>query len=335
MAFRLIQILAPKQHAETIVDLAEKTGVGDIFVDLDALEERVQIRLVVGSIDRQKLLDRLQFALRNEENWKIVVMPVEAVIPFVEEEDGDKDKKKSKNKLPPTGSISTREEMYQAMVKGCAIDTNFVTLAVLSTVVAAIGLMQDSVAVVIGAMVIAPLLGPNIALAFSTAIGDSVLMINAMKTNIVGLTISLVLSAMIPLFVPINMESVELMARTTVGFDGVALALASGAAAALSVTTGLSSTLVGVMVAVALLPPTATLGMMISLGETQLAWGALTLLAVNIVCVNLSANLVFVIKKIHPRTWYEKEKAKKSIMINILMLVVLLACLSVIILLNT
>ena len=90
------------------------------------------------------------------------------------------------------------------------------------------------------------------------------------------------------------------------------LALASGAAAVLSLTTGLPSALVGVMVAVALLPPTATLGMMLASGQMQLAAGAALLLAVNIVCVNLSANLVFAYKGVRPRHWIEKLNAQQS-----------------------
>jgi len=97
-----------------------------------------------------------------------------------------------------------------------------------------------------------------------------------------------------------------------VGFDSVALALASGAAAVLSMTTGLPSVLVGVMVAVALLPPAATLGIMLGSGQLHLALGAGLLLAVNLVCVNLAAKLVFLVKGIRPRTWWQKEKARQS-----------------------
>ena len=93
-----------------------------------------------------------------------------------------------------------------------------------------------------------------------------------------------------------ELNSFELMSRTRVGFDSIALALVSGAAAVLSMATGLSSVLVGVMVAVALLPPCAVVGIMLGAGEYDLAAGAGLLLAVNIVCVNLSAKLVFLFK---------------------------------------
>jgi uncharacterized membrane protein len=117
------------------------------------------------------------------------------------------------------------------------------------------------------------------------------------------------------------------MARTDVGLDSVALALASGAAAVLSLTTGLSSVLVGVMVAVALLPPTATLGLMLGAGQYHHALGAGLLLAVNIVCVNLAAKVVFLAKGIHPRTWWERKRAKRAMLLYVIIWVLSLAIL--------
>jgi uncharacterized hydrophobic protein (TIGR00341 family) len=229
---------------------------------------------------------------------------------------------------------ATREELYSQIVKGARLDSSFLLLVVLSTVVAAIGLAEDNVAVVVGAMVIAPLLGPNIALAFATSLGDRWLAWEALKTNMAGLSLALTLSFGIGLVWPVNLDSQEVMARTTVGLDGVALALASGAAAVLSLTTGLSTTLVGVMVAVALLPPTATLGLLLGSGRMGLAGGAALLLAVNLVCVLLAAKLVFLIKGVKPRTWLEQTRAKQSVPVYLGLWAALLLILVMVILLR-
>jgi uncharacterized membrane protein len=98
----------------------------------------------------------------------------------------------------------------------------------------------------------------------------------------------------------------------------MALALASGAAAALSLTTGLSSVMVGVMVAVALLPPAVTLGLMLGHGDIDLAAGAGLLLAINVVCINLASKVVFFVKGIRPRTWWEKERAQRAMIMYVL-----------------
>jgi uncharacterized membrane protein len=126
---------------------------------------------------------------------------------------------------------------------------------------------------------------------------------------------------------PDYINSHELMMRTDVGLDGVLLALASGAAAVLSLTTALSSALVGVMVAVAILPPTATMGMMLGSGQTDLALGAGLLLAVNVVSINLSAKLMFLLKGVKPRTWLEKRKARQSVTVYIFIWLATLAIL--------
>jgi uncharacterized hydrophobic protein (TIGR00341 family) len=220
--------------------------------------------------------------------------------------------------------------LYKGVEKNSHLDTGFVLLVVLSTIVAAVGLIKDNVAVIIGAMVIAPLLGPNLALGLGTALGDVSLMVKSTFTTVVGIIIAVVMSIVIGFVWPTDAFSPELISRTEVGLDSVALALASGAAAALSLTTGLSSVLVGVMVAVALLPPAATVGIMLGYGRIDFALGAALLLAVNIVCVNLACNIVFLTKGISPRTWWKKESAKKHMRTYVIMWVVTLLILMLI-----
>jgi uncharacterized membrane protein len=89
-----------------------------------------------------------------------------------------------------------------------------------------------------------------------------------------GLLIAFGLSALIGLVWPLNMESTELLSRADVNFGGMAVALALDAAAALSLVTGVSSALVGVMVAVAVLPTIAAIGLFLGVGEVSLAMGA-------------------------------------------------------------
>jgi len=198
---------------------------------------------------------------------------------------------------------------------------------VVSTVVAVIGLLENSVAIVIGAMLIAPLFGPNVAMAFGSTLGDGDLVLRAALTNAAGVAVSVVCAAVVGLAMPGDSVSGELLSRTTLGYENILLALASGAAGALSLTTQLPSTLTGVMVAVALLPPATTLGYMVGTGQLRLAAGAAALLAVNIVCVNLSAQLVFLTKGIKPRTWIERRAAQQSARLSLAIACGLLALL--------
>ena len=129
---------------------------------------------------------------------------------------------------------------------------------------------------------------------------------------LVGIVLALFVSYFLTWIYP-NIEfNDELLSRTRVDISSIVMALASGAAAALSMTTGLSAVLVGVMVAVAILPPTAALGLMLGYHQYALANGAFILLAVNIICINLSSNIVFLLKGINPRTRSDKQKAIKT-----------------------
>lgn len=304
---KLIEIVADAGHLDTLVGLAEQFGALDCWYSQTVEDQRRSVRMLVNDENRQTVLDALQGLLGASENARIIVLPVEAVLPRPAQEEAPGNSKNNKS-----STSTTREELYNQIEKGARLDANHLILVFLSTLVATIGLLENNVAVIVGAMVIAPLLGPNIALAFATTLGDRDLLREAFRTNLIGVVFALLISVVIGWLWPVVAPNTEILARTDVGFDGVVLALASGAAAVLSLTSGVASALVGVMVAVALLPPTATLGMLLASAQLDLAAGAALLLAVNIVCVNLSANLVFLVKGVRPRTWLEKRKAKQS-----------------------
>jgi uncharacterized hydrophobic protein (TIGR00341 family) len=316
---RIIEVVADAGHTDTLSGIAEQHGAIDAWWSSAAEDGRRTLRMLVAADRSQPIVDALQSVLGSSENARILIMPVDATLPRPEEDRESGRKTSSRS--------TTREELYDQIEKGARLESNYLLLVFLSTIVAAIGLIEDNVAVVVGAMVIAPLLGPNIALAFATSLGDGALFWRSLKTNVSGLALALLIALVIGLIWPVNLDNRELTARTDVGMDSVALALASGAAAVLSLATGLSSALVGVMVAVALLPPTATLGMMLGSGQTNHAIGAALLLAVNIVCVILAAKIVFLVKGVKPRTWLEKRKARQSQTVYIVVWVVMLGML--------
>ena len=298
---KLIEVTVDENIIDSVEEIAKTNNAVDLRHAQKNDEGRLAIRILSQDENVQSTLDALQKIISVYPAARIIVFPVDTTLPLPEK---IITKKKS--------TATSREALYDSVSKDVELNSNFIILVILSTIVAAIGLVKDNVAVVIGAMVIAPLLGPNLALALGTALGDIKLMSKALKTNLVGLSLTISLSISIGLFTTFDTSSHELMTRTSVGMDSLALALASGAAAALSLTTGLSSVLVGVMVAVALLPPAATLGMLLGQGQYQLATGAALLLVANIICVNLVTNIVFFLKGISPRVWWQKEKAKRA-----------------------
>jgi len=320
---KIVEVVADDSYIDSIKNIVKKNDVPDFWIVSSESEGRKVVRILVKPEQRQTILDALQGILSTSLSARVVVIPIEATLPREEEPD-------EKTKIIST-TETTREELYNSIGKNARLNRTYLLLIFLSTVVVAIGLLKDNVTVVIGAMVIAPLLGPNLAMALGTALGDTDLMWKAFKTGLAGMSLALGLSILIGIFWPLNVESRELLARTYVGLDSAVLAMASGAAAVISLTSGIPSILVGVMVAVALLPPAATMGLMLGAGQTDLAYGAAFLLAVNIVAINLSAKLGFLIQGIKPRTWLEKKKAKQSMQSYIIIWVLTLAALLLVI----
>lgn len=269
--------------------------------------DRALVRIIMHDGRSQSLSDGLQDALRDSSGWRLSMMPIEATLPVPEPLE-DEEARANLQVL--------REELLDDVTRDAALNRDFLILSGLSTVVAAIGLNSDGVAAVIGAMVIAPLLGPILGFALGAGLGNFDLIGKSTRTLAAGIGVALVTAFLLSFLLPINKESHELMSRAEVRLDGVALALAAGGAAALSMARGRSAVLVGVMVAAALLPPGAALGLFIGAGEWALATRAGMLLLLNIVCLFLSALIVFRLKNIRPRGWIDQRNASRATRIN-------------------
>ncbi len=327
MSLRLLEVVADAGHLDTILGIAEHHEVLEVWHGPAGEDDRVAVRLLVRPEKRQAVMDALQGALgARREGVRIVLLPVEAVWPPAEAP--------AKEEAPRRGGGLTREELRARIERGARLDGSFLLLTLLSSVVAAIGLAEDNVAVVVGAMVIAPLLGPNLALALAATLGDGALLRRALVTIAAGAALTLAVTGVMGALWREPLEAAELLARTRVGLGDVALALASGTAAVLSLTTGLSSVLVGVMVAVALLPPLAAAGLMLGAGQAAAATGAGLLFAVNVASVSLSATATFVARGVRPRTWVERARARQALAVSIAFWTALLAVLVAAILLR-
>ncbi|NSW88413.1 TIGR00341 family protein [bacterium] len=318
---RICEIIAHSKYKRTLITIAEKQGVVDYWWSSELEDGRQVFTMVVTNDSRQSVLDSLQTLFESDKNAKILVLPVDASIPRLQENKHEKSKIDQK---------TTREELYENVVKGVDLNLNFILMVIFSTIVVTIGLSEDNVAVVVGAMVIAPLLGPNIALSFAASIGNRNLILKSLNSIIIGILISITFGYIISSFSNLNYQSNEIISRTNIGMGDIVLALASGAAAALSMTTGISAALVGVMVSVALLPPAASFSILMANGEYNLAFGSLMLLVINTICVQLAGNIVFISQGIKARTLKERDTAKGSLKYFILFWIVSISILSLI-----
>ena len=245
MSQRLIELTVADHVADGLAEVLESVDVLEYWRE-PTLESRVLVRILVTTEKSEAVLDALERQFGGTDGFRVILLTVEATIPRAPEPEAEPEP-------PPRGRVG-REELLDDLSSGTRITTVYLAMVVLSTIVAAVGLMRDNIAVLIGAMVIAPLLTPNVALALATTLGDFALMRKALKTNLAGLGTALVLAILVGALVP-HADSQEILSRTATGLADIILALAAGAAGALAFTTGVPATLVGVMVAVALMPP--------------------------------------------------------------------------------
>jgi len=328
MALRLIEMVLPEQQIKTVQELLQEQPVVDVWYD-QISEEKTLVNILVKTEQTEPLIDLFDKHFSIETGFRLILLPVAASVPRVEEPQ-EKPPEKTKEE-PPKEEKSparvSREELYTQISATSKLTLSYVVMVILSAIVTAIGLLNNNVAVVIGAMVIAPLLGPNMALALGTTLGDRDLARKSLQTNIVGILTGLLFSFILGPFLTVDPTNPQIVSRTQIELIDLVLALASGIAGVLAFTTGAPASIIGVMVAVALMPPLVTLGLMLGSQNFFLALGALWLLLTNIICVNLAGVLTFWVQGVRPTTWWEANIAKKATFISIITSGVLLGLL--------
>lgn len=298
---------------------------------------RTLARILVDSQFSEAVLDVIEERFSSADGFRLMIFPIEATLPRPETPEAQRDahKEQDNDNGKPTPDRINREELYEDVAAGAEVSWVYVVLVVLSTIVAGIGLVRNDVAVIIGAMVIAPLLGPNISLALATTLGDVKLISSSLKANVLGLTTALVLAVLLGSVFVVDPDTPAIASRTEISLQHVLLALASGSAGALAFTRGAPAALIGVMVAVALLPPLVVCGMLLGSEYTDRAFSAALLVLVNVICVNLAGVITFLAQGIRPRSWWEAERAKKATRVAIILWLALLGLLIAVVLFAT
>jgi uncharacterized hydrophobic protein (TIGR00271 family) len=188
------------------------------------------------------------------------------------------------------------DELFVPPAGRAAWLARFVTLLTLATVIATLGLIADSTAVVIGAMVVAPLMSPLMSLAGALTMTRPVRVAEFAVVVAAGAVLTAVSAAVISWVVPGTERTAELLARTGPQLTDLGIALAAGAAGGyVTIRRSELGALPGVAIAVALVPPLATVGVMLELGERDRAEQALVLFLTNAVAIVLAASIVFVV----------------------------------------
>jgi uncharacterized hydrophobic protein (TIGR00271 family) len=203
------------------------------------------------------------------------------------------DVKRLINSIPQLDS-QERSALYSGLDEGAVCDFDFLLMMGLSTAIAALGLLINSPAVIIGAMVVAPLMTPLIAAGCALVRGDLSLFYKSLRAMLLGSLVALGVSIVVGILIPNDTVTLEMLSRGKPDILDLFVGLFAGAAAAYA--TGrpkVITALVGVAVAAALVPPIATVGLALTEGNMLVAEGAGVLFITNLVAIVIGAAAMF------------------------------------------
>lgn len=279
----------------------------------------------------QDALDALDSAGLPEDAYT-VVLNAETVVSrrFDELKERYAEEEESSDRIARQELVARAEELAPSR-------QTYVVMTLVSTVIAAAGLLLDSPATVVGSMVIAPLLGPAMSASVGTVVDDEELFRRGVVLQLVGIVLSIVGAGVFAFVVkethvvPPGLDVLsleEVRERLRPDFLSLVVALGAGVAGVFSLMTGVSSALVGVAIAVALIPPAATVGIGVAWGIPTLAVGSLVLVLVNVLSINLAALVVLWYSGYRPERFFQIGEARTAVLKRVAVLAVAIVVLS-------
>ena len=182
----------------------------------------------------------------------------------------------------------------------------------LSAIISTLGLLANSVAIIIGAMIIAPLMGPIVGMAFSVAMGNRKLLRRSSFTLLKGVILTIVFSWLTASAIGLETVESEVLSRTNPTLIDFGIAMAAGMAGAFTQTRrSIADAIPGVAIAVALVPPLSVIGIGLALKEQEIATGSSLLFLTNLICIIFFGSLVFVFQ-----SYGNIDRAKKGLALS-------------------
>ncbi len=265
--------------------------------------------------------------LRIKENV-ISVYDVESFVSTALDKINEKAAKEKSKKNPLERLISQTD-------KHVRLNKDTLAMALFATLVAFAGLLLDNVAIVIGAMLLSPLLGPLNAFAVNTNLGR-LRKVAVSQLSILGLlgaiiTLSAVTTFLVSQFVSVPLNSGQIILRMHASISDIGIALVIGLAGGLALFVALPELLVGVAIAVAIVPPATVAGIGLALGDVGLLAGALTLTFVYLIGLELGSSVMLRIRGVTPRHYYKKGEVRTKFAYSVAILAVLFGILAAIV----
>ncbi|SES96502.1 TIGR00341 family protein [Prevotella sp. kh1p2] len=204
------------------------------------------------------------------------------------------------------------EETISQISSGVAFHGANLWVLIFAIFIASLGLNVNSTAVIIGAMLISPLMGPIIGMGLAIGINDLELLKRSVKNYLVATGISALTATLYFAITPLNEAQSELLARTSPTLYDVLIALCGGAAGILALSTkGKGNVIPGVAIATALMPPLCTAGYGLAVGSPSYFFGALYLYFINTVFICLATFVGVRMLKFEHKTFEDPQRLSK------------------------
>ncbi|WP_435072912.1 TIGR00341 family protein [Halorubrum sp. HHNYT27] len=325
---RLVQLLIPKGNRSSVLEALDGQGVDyAVFDEVGRGDFEAMVQFPVPPSGVEPIMEELVTAGIREDAYTIV-LPTETVV--------SKRLSALEERFP--GLRISRDELYARADDLAPANSTFFAFLILSTVIATTGLLLDSAATIIGAMVVAPLMGPAVSASVGTVLDDRQMTRRGVVLQVTGLLAAIATAAVMgvllqqTILIPPELDILsiaQVAERTSPNFLSLFLALGSGIAGSLSIMRGSGSTLVGVAIAVALVPPAATSGLGLAFGLPGIAIAAAVLVVVNLLAINVSALVLFYFAGFKPLDAGRFQGVRASLVSRVVILVVAIAVLSV------
>src|SRR5271169_1922522 len=218
---------------------------------------------------------------------------------------------------------SQRAAIRKSVTDGAALTFPYLAMNVAAAFIAGFGLMENSPAVIIGAVLIAMLFGPILGIAMALAEADMRLLGRALVAEVVGAVCVLAVGCAVGISTRHLVIGSEILNRTAPSLLDLLIALVGGIAGAFAfLSSSLSSVIVGVAIATALVPPLTACGILLARGLPELAFGAFLLFLANFSAIAFGAMMVFLVAGYRPA---REEKLQKVIVPRLISVALLLA----------
>ena len=219
-------------------------------------------------------------------------------------------------RILPTLTAKERAEVFGQMAQDARANVDFYTLISLSSAIALFGLLLDSSAVIIGAMLVAPLMSPILSLAHGIVQGNAHLLQRAGASTFKGTVVSIGVSTALTLLLPGVRATPEILARVNPNLLDLGVAMAAGAAAAYAVSRkSVAAALPGVAISVALVPPLCVVGYGLGSSQFDIAGGALLLYLTNLAGIVLVGVVIFLMVGFRPTRAERGMKARQAALV--------------------